>query len=143
MNIAFYVDSLAENEQTKQIFNCLNTAIDKEKVEDACLFYNVPAFNSNLAKFGFFNSTDLWSFTGLLINTTISGAIYSLNIVNKFKPAYLFTKKVDIMGLLYVSSKMPVFVLNEEDKKEIHRITGKTAKIIKLNSESLIEVLNG
>lgn len=142
MNIAFYVDSLAENEQTKQIYKCLNDAIKEQKVSDASVFYNTPAFNLDAAKFGLFNSTELWSFTGLLVNTTIQGAIYSLNVVNKFKPVYLFKKDRDVMGLIHLASKMPILVTNGQDEQEVYRLTGKRPKLLNLDAESLIEANN-
>lgn len=142
MNIAFYVDSIAENEQTKQIFNCLNEAIKEQKVSDASVFYNTPAFNLDASKFGMFNSTELWAFTGLLINTTIQGAIYSLNVVNKFKPVYLFKKEQDIMALIGLASKMRIFVTNKKDEQEVYRLTGKKPKLVNLDAESLIEASN-
>lgn len=142
MNVAFYVDSIAENEQTKEIYKCLNNAIKEQKVSDASVFYNTPAFNLDAAKFGLFNSTELWSFTGLLINTTIQGAIYSLNVVNKFKPVYLFKKDRDVMGLIHLASKMPIFVTSKEDEQEVYRLTGKKPKLVSLDAESLIGAKN-
>lgn len=140
MNLAFYVESVAESEQSKQIFECLNNAIKEHKVSDASIFYNIPASNLNPAKFGLFNSTELWAFTGLLVNTTIQGAIYSLNIFNKFKPVYLFKKERDIMSLIYLASKMPIIVTSKEDEQEVYRLTGKMPKLISLDAESLIGI---
>ena len=142
MNIAFYVDSVAENDQTKKIYECLNTAIKEEKVSDASLFFNTPAYNLDQSRFGMFNSTELWAFTGLLVNTTIRGAIYSLNITNKFKPTYLFNKDRDVMGLIYLSSKMPILATSKEDEQEVYRLTGKRPKLVNLDAESLIEANN-
>ena len=142
MNIAFYVDSVAENDKMKKIYECLNTAIKDEKVSDASLFYNTPAYNLDQARFGMFNSTELWAFTGLLINTTIPGAIYSLNITNKFKPTYLFNKDRDVMGLIHLSSKMPILVANEEDEQEVYRLTGKKPTLVNLDAESLMGILD-
>ena len=142
MNIAFYVDSIAEGEQSKQIFNCLNNAVKEHKVSDASIFYNTPSPNLNTAKFGFFNSTELWAYTGLLINTTVQNAVYSLNVVNKFKPVYLFKKERDIMGLIHLTSRMPIFVASAEDEQEVYRLTGKKPKLVSLDAESLIEAAN-
>lgn len=142
MNIAFYVDAAIDNDQTRQIFKCLNDAITNAEVEDACLFFNNPTPNLNKTKFSFFNSTEVWNFTGLLVNTSLQGAIYSMNVVNKFKPVYLFSKTKDIMNLIYISSKMPIVVTSKEDEQEVYRLTGRKPKLVNLDAESLMGILD-
>ena len=141
MNIAFYVDSISDDEQGKEIFKCLNESIKSESVTDASLFFNNPGPSSG-SNFGLFNSTELWAYTGLLINTNIQGALYSLGVVNKFKPVYLFKKERDVMGFIHLSNKMPVIVTNKKDEQEVFRITGKKPKLIDLTAESLRELYN-
>lgn len=143
MNIAFYVDSVSNDEQGKQIFSCLNDCIKNESVKDASLFFNNPGPSPEINNFGLFNSTELWAYTGLLINTNLQGAIYSLAVVNKFKPVFLFNKNgLDIMTFIHVSNKMPVITTNEKDKDEVFRITGKIPKMIDLTLENLRELYN-
>lgn len=142
MNIAFYVDSVSNDEQGKQIFNCLNESIKNESVTDASLFFNNPGPSPETSRFGLFNATELWAYTGLLINTNIQGALYSLGVVNKFKPVYLFKKERDIMGFIHLSNKMPIIVTNKKDEQEVFRITGKKPKLIDLTAESLRELYN-
>jgi hypothetical protein len=142
MNIAFYIDNISNDAETNKIFECLNDSIKNEKVNDVSLFFNNPGPSPQISKFGFFNSTELWAYTGLLVNTSIQGALYSLKIVNKFKPAYLFKKDRDVMGLIYLGTKMPIFVTNKQDEQEVYRLTGKKPKLVNLEAESLIGAIN-
>ena len=85
MNIGFYVDSVAATPQNGIIFEVLNEAVENNDVTDASLFYNDIDYNPIKPQFGMFNSTDLWSFTGLLIATSLDNVIKSARVFNKFK----------------------------------------------------------
>ena len=141
MNIAFYVDSLGENDLNNKIFNCLNAATKNPNVSDVSLFYNNINFNSNLSKFGIFNSTDLWNYTGLVIATTVENVKFAKTIANKFSLKYLFTKQKFNLDLMNIVNEVPVLVSSEEDQKEFFRLTGKESKLIQFNSDNLLEVL--
>lgn len=143
MNIAFYVDTISNDDQGKQIFTCLNEAVKNETVSDASLFFNNPGPSPEASRFGLFNSTELWAYTGLLINTNLQAAFYSLGVVNKFKPVYLYNKQErDVMNFISLTSKMPVIVTNKEDEQEAFRVTGKRPKLVSLTADSLREFYN-
>ena len=141
MNIAFYVDNPGENDLQKKIFDCLNDAVENFKVEDASLFFENPTPFSNKAKFGIFNSTELWAYTGLLISTTLRGTMYAKNIANKFKLFHLFSSEKDIFSLIRVGNMAQIITLSKEDQQEVYRLTGKMPKLVELKAESLIEAL--
>lgn len=142
MNIAFYIDSLGQNEQNQEIFNLMNEAVENDLVSDASLFYNNISFNPYDSKFGIFNSTDIWNYTGTLIATTINNAIFSSKIVNKFKLAYLYKKESNVFGLIEVMNSCPVITTNKEDYNEVYRLTGKKPlKLKKLEVKKMIEVV--
>lgn len=143
MNIAFYVNNVNDS-HAEEIFKCLNDAVKEQKVSDASLFFNNPGPVQQKLNFGMFNSTELWAYTGMLINTNLQGAMYSLLVTNKFKPYFLFRNKErhDVPSLIYVSNKMPVLVTSEEDAREVYRLTGKKPKLASLDAESLMGVYN-
>ena len=139
MNIAFYVDVLNDCEQNTQIVECLNTAIQNNEVSDASLFYNNVAPNRYKTKFGFFNSTELWNFTGLLISTTTNNTLFADKVVNRFKLAFLYRPE-GLIGLLEVANKYDVLVLNQDDYDEVYRKTGKYPKLL---SELSVKEITG
>lgn len=139
--IAFYVDSLAESELNTKIFNFLNQATNNPNINDVSLFYNNINFNSNIAKFGIFNSTDLWNYTGLLVATTVDNVNFAKKIANKFKLVYLFTKQKFNIHLMDIIKDVEVIVSSEEDQKEFFRLTGKSSKLISFDSDNFLEVL--
>jgi len=85
MNLGIYFSSLRECPPVQRAIESLNTGLSKGLLNDASLFYDSVGGNKATMKFGCFNSTDLWNFTGTLITTDIESTRTALNIVNKFK----------------------------------------------------------
>lgn len=142
MNIAFYVDNLGQSEQNEQIFNAMNEAVENDLVSDASLFYNSVNFNPYSSKFGIFNSTDIWNYTGLLIATTINNAIFASKIPNKFKLVYLYKKDPNVLGLIEVRNTCQVLAADKDDYNEIYRLTGKKGvKLKEFKINKIIEAI--
>lgn len=126
MRIGFYIDSLLGDDPTLHLFNRLNEAVHNGTVEDATVFYNKVDFNPIQPKFGVFNATDIWHFTGTLIATTVANVLSANNMINKFKLCYLFDSDRDFVGLLKLPASVPILVKNESDGAYIYRTTGRT-----------------
>lgn len=143
MKIGFYIDSIAGTESTINLFNQLNTAVDAQLLDDACVFYNKIEFNPVVPRFGVFNASDLWNFSGVLIATTISNVMMANNVINKFKLNYLYDQDKDFVGLLHLPKGIPVLVKNEADAAFIYRTTGKKPVIAPedLNVAGLLQVI--
>lgn len=140
MSIAFYTQELNNSELNLKIYDCLNDAVASNKTNDTSLFINNINFMDKSTKFGIFNSTELWNYTGLLITTNINNAFFVKNIVNKFKHIfYADAKESNLMGLIEIINTTPSFVSSEEKQKEIKRLTGKTIPIINLDAAKIIE----
>lgn len=143
MNLGFYVDSLTGNGNNLEIFNFLNKAINNSEIDNGSIYYDNIDFNPVSPKFGIFNSTDLWFFTGKLITTSWETYKSASKIVNKFKSKFLYTKSssVSVFGLTEIAAKEEILVLNEEDQKYLKRVTGKSPLLIELDTNSLQGVL--
>lgn len=126
MNLGFYVDSPSQNGVDK-IYEAMNSWIDKGEIDNGNLFYNDIGFSSIEPKFGLFNSTDIWQFTGNLIITSYNAASSIGNVINKFKAVFLYTKQQEknIMQIIHIFNTLPFLVTNQEDYEYIKRITGK------------------
>ena len=146
MNLGFYVHSTSDTEQNTEIFNFLNSVAESKEVGDTSLFFNEVDFNPNPKKFGSFNSTELWSFSGVLLATTLTNVVLASKVVNDIKLAYLYneeSEKNNLMMLIGASRDTPVIVRNEEDKKEIYRLTGKWPYLMEqLDLQKIREVFN-
>jgi hypothetical protein len=142
MKLAFYIDSLHGDEYTINLFNQLNAAVEKGVVEDACLFYNKVNFNPVIPKFGVFNATDIWHFSGVLVATTVLGVLSARNMINKFDLYYLFDRDRDFVGLLKIGD-VPILVRTEDDEKYIRRVLGVTPIRVPedLNVEGVLQAL--
>ncbi len=141
MKIGFYIDSIAGTESTIDLFNQLNKAVEDHIVEDACVFYNKIDFNPVVPKFGVFNATDLWNFTGILIATTLQNVVMARNVVNKFSLSYLYDQDKDFVGLLHLPEGVPILVKNEADEQFIYRTTGKMPTLIPNDIAGLLQVV--
>lgn len=143
MNVGFYVDSVAATPQNGEIFEALNEAVDNKDITDASVFFNDIDYNPIKPKFGMFNSTDIWAFTGVLIATTLENVIRAAKVVNKFKLIYLYNgEEKNLLMLMDIMNVVPVFVTNSQDSDEIYRLTGKKpTNISKLSIKSILGVM--
>ena len=143
MNLGFYVHSTRDSPLNTEIYNLLNVAMEGGQVEDASLFYNEVDFNPNSKKFGTFNSTDLWSFSGVLVTASLDNLLTATRIINKIRLAYLYSNEKNLMMLLGTTANVPVITRNEEDEKEYYRLTGQKSVLMKeLDVNEIIKVCN-
>jgi hypothetical protein len=144
MNLGFYIDSQSQA-GADNIYKKLNDWVTSNQIDNGSVFYNDIGFNPITPKFGLFNSTDVWQFTGNLIVTSYVAAASIGSVVNKFKPTFLYTKQdqKNIMQIIDIFNKIPFLVMNEEDFKFVKRITGKEPKLINsLDLDQIKEVFN-
>lgn len=129
MNIGFYVDSLEGTPETIELYKSLNKLVENKTVDDVSLFYNKVNFNPEQPKFGVFNSTETWCFTGTLIVTTIENVKKVQSVVNKAKVVYLYDKKDrNVFDLISLSGDIPVIAKTKEDAEYIYRVSGKPVR---------------
>ena len=139
MNIGFYIDSLKGEQETVDLYQSLNRLTENDEVSDVSLFYNAADFNPEQPKFGLFNSTDIWCFTGALIATTLANASIASNVINKFDLYYLYNKNdKDIFQLISLPKTMPILAKTDEDAKYIFRVSGKPVHSTVNNVEEII-----
>jgi len=139
MNIGFYIDSLKGEPETVDLYQSLNRLTESDEVSDVSLFYNAADFNPEQPKFGLFNSTEIWCFTGALVATTLANASIANNVINKFKLYYLYNKNdKDIFQLISLPKTVPILAKTEEDAQYIFRVSGKPVHSIVNNVEEII-----
>lgn len=130
INIGFYVDNIGNQQQMKNVAECVNKSVLCSHVEDVSIFYDDIGYNPIDIKCGFFNSTDLWHFNGTLITTSIETTKNALNIVNKIDVIYLYDKeeKVNIFSLILMAQNNNIKIVckDNESAKELYRITNTT-----------------
>jgi hypothetical protein len=88
MNIAFYLNSLAEDNKIALIQKEL--LANKEYISNASIFFNGIAPLKHDVSAGIFHVCDMWAFEGILIVDTIQNLTKAKNIVNKFKCWYYY-----------------------------------------------------
>lgn len=128
MNLGFYVETCGGTPQNTEIYNFLNGAISRSEIEDGAVFFNSVNFNPVTCKFGMFDATEIWHFTGNLICSSINNLRRCLRVVNDIKLAYLFTKdqknEHNLFELVNIGQHCKVITMNDEDRAEFLRITG-------------------
>lgn len=144
MNLGFYIDNIDGDERNVEIYNALNDAVDNKQVTDACVFFNNANHNPVHTRFGVFNGTDIWHFTGQLIATSISNVQKALKSVNKFSLSYLYDpSEKNVFGLLELVGKVNVIARNEEEGKEFYRLTGHRPQVLSSFSvKNILQVLS-
>lgn len=139
MNIGFYIDTLKGEPETVDLYQSLNRLTESDEVSDVSLFYNAADFNPEQPKFGVFNATEIWCFTGALIATSLANASLASNVINKFKLYYLYDKNdKDVFQLISLPKTVPILAKTEEDAKYIFRVSGKPVHSVVNNVEEII-----
>lgn len=127
MKISFYINKTDSSPSSLAIYNGLNKLVDSGKVTDANLFFNDIDFMPVQPKFGMFDGSNIWHYTGTLVATTLKNLNLANLAVNKFKLVYMYDKsQVDGKQLynLLQSVGIPVITLTKENQDEYYRLTG-------------------
>jgi len=145
MNLGFYVEDCGGSPRNQKIYNFLNENV--KSLRDGAVFFNNVSFNPVQPKFGMFDATEIWHFTGHLICTSVNNFIRSTNVANKFKTYYLFDMsdktQANFFNLLQIGRSGRVLVDDPVAEKEFYRITGvKPTFISDYTLEDLKGVLN-
>lgn len=144
MNLGIYINSLTNTEQLGHISNLVDKICNDKYIRDISIFYDDVAFNPNNTRCGMFNSTDLWSFNGNLIVTSLDGLVTSKRIINNINVFYYYgweTNK-NVLGLINSLKNEYIICRSEKDEKEIYRLTGKKAIGISENFNNIIDLLS-
>jgi hypothetical protein len=141
MNVAFYINQINQDEKTVEIFNALNTDIESGAIDNGSVFYKEIGPSTVEPKFGMFNSTDIWHFTGTLIATSMETFLDAVKAVNKYTLAYLFygDNKHDVFSLIGMSRTTKILTTTEEDQKEVYRLTGLKPILLESVSPSAVQ----
>ena len=142
MNLGFYVHNTSNTPFNNAIYKVLNEALENNMVPDASLFYDEVDFNPSDKSFGTFNSTDLWSFEGLLVTTHLNGLQTAKSVVNNIEIVHLYTQtEKSLMALIHNTKDIEVITLNEDDKNHFERLTGREPILLEqFSAEEIIKV---
>ena len=126
MDVAFYVNQISNDEKMTDLFNRMNSDVESGAIDNGSIFYKNIGPSLVEPKFGMFNSTDIWHYTGTLIATSMDTFLDAFKAVNKYTLAYLFYKdsKYDVFSLIGMSRTTKILTTTEEDQKEVYRLTG-------------------
>jgi hypothetical protein len=143
MNLGIYISRLSDKEQLHYISSLVNNNINNKSIHDISIFYDDVDFNENHTLCGMFNSTDLWSFNGNLIVTSLEALATSLKVVNNINIFYYHGWNEEKNTLRLVTSVQNVQIISrsKKDSKEIYRITGKCPIGISENFNDIINLI--
>ena len=146
MNVGIYFNNTHESEPLIKALQSLNEGVSEGSLEDASIFYDNCGPNSIPAKCGFFDSVDIWHFTGNLITTSIETTKKALNIVNKFDTIFYYGwfDERDPLELIKIANDDNIRVVcnSQSSKNQFVRLTGKDPSGIvqDFNLEKLVKV---
>lgn len=145
MNIGIYIQSLLDSEQIKHISDLVDREIiGNKKIHDVSIFYDDIGFNPNNTRCGMFNSTELWSFNGNLIVTSLESLSVALKVVNNINIFYYhgWEREKNVVNLIMSTlDNVKIICRSEDDQKEIRRLTGKNPVGISENFKNMIDLL--
>jgi len=130
MNLGIYVPSLGPTDLNNVLFTKLNQYVDENTFDDISLFYDDINFCPIEAKFGLFNTHNLWNFTGTLFCFSLDIVPKLQNTVNKFKTVLIYDNRKNIFNILKAMENYDVMAVNEDHAKYLGRVTGKKVNIL-------------
>ena len=139
MNLGIYIKDIGDQNVLQWASNIINYSIDENKCTDISLFYDDIGFIPFNLPCGIFNSTELWNFKGSLIVLNYECVKFALKIVNNIEIYYYYGwDNVDIFNLLDISRKTKIISKEENNNKELKRLTGYDSHVIS-NDINLID----
>jgi hypothetical protein len=145
MNLGIYISNLMDTEQLNSVSKLVDDNISNKLVHDISIFYDDIAFNPNNTRCGMFNSTDLWSFNGNLVVTSLNALNTALNIVNNINIFYYhgWQQEKNVLNLVMSTrNEVKIICRSEKDQKEIYRLTGKKPVGVSENFENIVDLLS-
>lgn len=142
MNLGIYIDSIANKTILSELNDLVNNT-NKIDIYDYSIFFNEIDFNPYKINCGFFNSTELWSFSGDLIVTSLNCLATANRVINNINLYYYFglEEKPNVFQLIELSRIAKIVCRSERDKKEFYRLTGKSPVGVSQNLEEVLQIL--
>lgn len=144
MNLGIYISNLADKDQLTHVSSFVDNNLNSKNIHDISIFYDNIDFNPHHTPCGMFNSTDLWSFNGNLIVTSLDALATSLRVVNNINIFYYhgWEKTKNTLHLVMLTKNVKIICKSEKDAKEIYRLTGKKAIGISENFNNITDLLS-
>jgi hypothetical protein len=144
MNLGIYIFNLADKDQLMHVSSFINKNLNSENIHDISIFYDNVDFNPHHISCGMFNSTDLWSFNGNLITTSLEALATSLKVVNNINIYYYYgwEKTKNALQLVMLTKNVKIICNSENDAKEVYRLTGNKPIGISNNFNNIIDLLS-
>lgn len=130
MHIGIYVPSLGSSKLHEQLFNKLNELVDSQQFDDVSVFYDDIDFISVQPRFGIFNSTELWNFTGTLFLSSLDMIPQIKATINKFKSVVMYDGSTDLLKVLSGINEYEVLTYTQEQSDYLKRVSGKETHLM-------------
>lgn len=144
MNLGIYINLLDSN-QLKAANDAVDHILQNKLVHDVSIFYDDVGFNPHNIQCGMFNSTDLWSFNGNLIVTSLNTLATAISVINNINLFYYHgweNQKNTMHLIMLTKGNIKIICKSEKDAKEIYRLTGKEPIGISENFQNIVELLS-
>lgn len=144
MNLGIYISSLSDKEQLNHISSLVSANLNNKMLYDISIFYDDIDFNPNNTQCGMFNSTDLWSFNGNLIVTSLDAMITALKVINNINIFYYYgwDQEKNVLRLITNLKNVKIICRSDEQSREVYRLTGQKAIGISENFNDIIDLLS-
>ena len=128
INLGFYIKDLSHKECVATISQEIDRAKAANELLDASIFFDDIGPVDIPVNAGFFNSTDIWNFTGDLVVFSLDNLSRSLSFVNNFDVYYCFGfEPYNVLQLLKIldTNNVHTIVSNESSAQNFYRVTGR------------------
>ena len=143
MNLGIFINDFSDENIIQGIGNLTSLSLTNKNIDDVSIFFNGLQFNKYNIRCGMFNATELWSFHGALLVTSLNCLLTANNVINNIDIFYYYNleKENNILDLIRCTKNVKVICKSEQDQKELYRLTGKKSIGISENFNNILDLI--
>lgn len=144
INLGIYMKDLSQKDCMAAISQEIDNARKSGELKDASIFFDDIGPVNIRVNAGFFNSTDIWNFTGDLVVFSLECLEKSLNYVNNFRLFYCYgVEPYNTLNMIRTLQKnnIPTIAAHEHAANQFKRLTNTSPIGVSDNLSGIVQTI--
>ena len=153
LKIGIIIENLSSSQASYYAIRNINTECDNSVVDDYVIFFEDMTANTLDPRFAVMNSSEIWSFDGVLISTSVSNTMLMINAVNASKKFFYvwdlewsrsFGRDYEYGSKAYLNKEIGLIARSEDHAMAIKNYSNRKVRGIvpDFNMDKLKEIIN-
>lgn len=144
INLGVYIKDLSQQDCMAAVSQEIDNARKEGMIKDASIFFDDIGPVNVRVNAGFFNSTDIWNFTGDLVVFSLECLEKSLSYVNNFNLFFCYgVEPYNTLSMIRILQKhnIPTIAAHEHAAGQFIRLTGKSPIGVSDNLSGIVQTI--